>query len=332
MKNRAFYAWLVAIAVLIPLARAGVAQVGGSPVGGAGSSRTSPNTAAHGGGVTVVSEDFVRMKLAPGFMVSLTVLDDPDFTGSYRIDDQGNIDVPILGTLHVAGATVSEARVLIRNKLMDDQILKDPQVELMVLEYAAPEVTIIGEVGSPGRYPLLASRSLVDVLALAGGPTSTAGNEVEITHGSGGGEPEMVHYSKAISPKEVGSVIVSPGDTVRVKRAGIVYVLGSVARPGGYVMHEEGTITLLQAMSMAGGTAVAASTGTIILLRRNADGTEEKIALPYNKIVHGKVADVQLHATDVVYVSASTIKTIYVNTQQVMNTAASAAIYTTLIY
>src|SRR5208282_1502681 len=206
MMHKSVHALLIAVALLSSLTVAAYAQTGsqgvvGSPLGG--SSGHGAPSASRGGGATVLSEDFVRMKLAPGFLVGLNILDDPDFTGSFRIDEQGDIAVPTLGTLHVAGETVSEARTQIRKKLIEDKILKDPQVDLNVQEYAAPEVTIIGEVGSPGKYTLLASRNLVDVLALAGGPTPAAGSTVEITHGSAGGQPTLIHYSRASSPRAV---------------------------------------------------------------------------------------------------------------------------------
>ena len=196
--------------------------------------------------------------------MALNVLDDPDLAGSFRVDQLGDITLPILGTMHVAGETVSEARVQIREKLLDDQILKDPQVNLTVLEYTAPEVTIIGEVAVPGRYPLLIPRALVEVLALAGGTTLVAGNEVQITRGSVGVGPLLVHYSRATNPTAVENAIVNPGDTVQVKRAGIVYVLGWVTRPGGYVMQEEGTLSVLQAISLANGTSLTAHTDMFI--------------------------------------------------------------------
>ena len=144
--------------------------------------------------------------LAPGFMVGLNVLDDPDFSGSFRIDEQGNIFLPILGTVHIAGETISEARTQIKKRLQDDQILRDPQVEITVLEYTETEVTIIGEVASPGKHPLLSPHKLVDVLALAGGITQVAGNQILITRGNSGGEPVLVHYSKSTDPKTVDSI------------------------------------------------------------------------------------------------------------------------------
>lgn len=300
----------------------------GNPSGAASNrNRTDVSPLTPNSDLKVVPQDFAKLKLAPGFLVALNVLDDTDFTGTFRIDEQGDIAVPILGTVHIAGETASEARTQIKNQLFKEQILKDPQVTLTILEYTAPEVTIIGEVGSPGKYPLLVPRNLIDVLALAGGPTMIAGNEVQITSSSAGSKPVLVHYSKGSNPKSVEDVIVHPGDTVQVKRAGIVYVLGAVNRPGGYVMQEEGTLNVLQAISLANGTAVSASTKTIYLLHRNADGTEVDIALPYRGISHGKRADVQLHATDVLFVPTSTIKSILTNSQSVLASAASASIY-----
>lgn len=326
MTSKNLHSLLVTAAVFILLGSTCVAQVGVS-ARGTNSSQTSGNGVGRGSGLGAVPEDFAKMKLAPGFMVGLNVLDDPDFSSSFRIDEEGNIDVPILGTIHVAGETVSEARVQIRKKLLEGKILKDPQVELTVMEYTESDVTVIGEVVSPGKRPLLSPEKLVDVLALAGGPTVAAGNQVQITRGAEGGEPVLVHYSKATDPKAVDDVIVYPGDTVQVKRAGIVYVLGAVNRPGGFVMQEDGTLNVLQAISLAYGTNLLASTRTFYLLRRNPDGTVAYVALPYKKIVTGKSANVQLHATDVLYVPTSTFKLIYSDLQSVINSAATTSIY-----
>ncbi len=326
MTSKNLQVLLVTAAVLILFASPGVAQVGGSPRNDS-SSRTSSNETARPQGLGAVPEDFAKMKLAPGFMVGLNVLDDQDFAGSFRIDEQGNIALPILGTMHIAGETVSEARTQIRKKLLENKILKDPQVELNVLEYTETDVTIMGEVANPGRHPLLSPGKLVDVLALAGGTTVAAGNEVQITRGIGGGEPVLVHYSKSTDPKTVENVIVNPGDTVQVKRAGIVYVLGAVNRPGGYVMQEEGTLNVLQAIALADGTTTLASAKTIYLLRRNANGSVVYVALPFNKMARGKSSNVELHATDVLYVPMSTVKLLYSDVQMVLNSAASASIY-----
>src|SRR5258708_10164877 len=236
MTHKCHHAWLVAAALLISLAEAGVARVGGQQLPGSSSGVVSGNHQAGAGtmqssGLTVVPADFVKLTLGPGLLLSLNVLDDPDLVGAFRIDQSGDITPPVLGAMHVAGETVTEARIQIRKRLLDDQILKESEVSLTVLEYTSSEVTIVGEVNSPGRYPLLIPRGLVDVLALAGGATLTASDEVQITRGNAEPRPTsiMVHYSRATDPDAVKQAIVNPGDTVLVKRAGIVYVLGAVS-------------------------------------------------------------------------------------------------------
>lgn len=351
MRYKLVRASLITVALLISftvlcVAQAGTRQMPGQQMPGSstlsssaaavGQSRSNSAATMQSSALMMVPEDFAKLTLAPGFLVSLNVLDDADMGGAFRVDQNGDIDVPVLGTMHVAGETISQARVEIRRRLLEDQILKDPQVNLAVLEYTAPQVTIVGEVTSPGKYPLLAPRTLVDVLALAGGTTLTAGNEIQITRGGANGKPipesDLVHYSRATDPDTVKQAIVDPGDTVLVKRAGIVYVLGAVVRPGGYVMQEEGTLNVLQAISLANGTALAAKTGTIYLLRRNADGSEVDIALPYKKLIRGQSAEVQLQAKDVLYVPTSQVKAIFSNGSSILASAASASIYAVAVH
>jgi polysaccharide export outer membrane protein len=327
MTHRAAHIGLVAAGLLLSLASAGVAQLTASAAGGSSSAKPSAGAAMGSSGLSTVPEDFSKLTLAPGFLVSLSVLDDADFGGTFRVDQQGGITVPILGTMHVAGETVPEARVQIRNKLLEDRFLKDPQVNLAVVEYTPPEITIIGEVASPGKYPLLSPRNLVDVLALAGGPTLTAANEVQITSVSAEHKTSLVHYSRRTNPQAVEGVIVQPGDTVQVKRAGIVYVLGAVIRPGGYVMQEEGTLSVLQAIALAYGTTTLAANSKIYIMHQNPDGSVGYVPVNYKKMTRGKSADVQLRAADVLFVPSSKIKMIYSNTQQIMNQAVLIGLY-----
>lgn len=341
MKHKLLFAGLAMVALLAPAYRSfgqndmqvttRVATMNSAPSKVSSQDR-SDASAMRTPGLMVVPEDFAKLTLAPGFLLSLNVLDDPDLVGTFRIDQHGDLSLPILGTMHVAGETVSEARVQIQNVLLKNQILNDPQVNLTVLEYTVPEVTIIGEVASPGRYPLLVPRSLVDVLAFAGGATLIAGNQVQITRGSADAEPMLVDYSRATDPHAVNKVMVNPGDTVFVKQAGIVYVLGAVNRPGGYVMQEEGTLNVLQAIALANGTAIAANTGTLHLLRRNDQGTVVDIPLSYKKLVRGQTSDVQLQARDVLYVPTDNLKSIFSNGSSILAAASSASIYAVAVH
>ena len=157
MMDKFLAASLVAAAFLVIIPQVGYGQIGmpttsASQNGGArGLGRSTASPIDRGAGLAAVPEDFAQLKLAPGFLVGLDgTLDDSDFQGSYRVDQDGDIIVPILGTMHVAGKTASEARTQIRKSLIDGRILNDPQVDLDILEYTMSQVTIIGESGEPG--------------------------------------------------------------------------------------------------------------------------------------------------------------------------------------
>jgi polysaccharide biosynthesis/export protein len=293
-----------------------------------------PGSGSQGGSMVpgMVPEQFAHLRLAPGDLLDLNVLDDTDFTGQFRVDEQGNITVPQIGSLHVAGGTTSDAQQQISKVLLDRGLLRNPQVELNLIEYTAPQVTILGEVESPGVFPLLAPESLEDVLALAGGPTMVAGDQIKITPPKSTGPPIEIHYSRQMDAKNLEHVIVHAGDTVQVMRAGIVYVLGSVNRPGGYVMQEDGKLSVLQAVSIAGGTSIIASTGSVYVLRKGQDNTYVWLQLPFKKMTQGKALDVQLRAEDMVYVPTNRFKATVTSTQGILAAATSASIYAGVIY
>jgi len=297
------------------------------------SSPTISNSTFHQGqGPAMVPPHFAQLKLGPGFLLGLNVLDDSDFTSEFRVDEAGNINLPELGTIHVAGMTIADARDEIVKELVTHGILKNPQVELNVVEYTAPQVTVLGAVASPGVFPLLAPEGLADVLALAGDTTILAGDQIEITPPNSGSKPQTVHYSRGMDTKLLNSVVVQPGDTVHVQRAGVVYVLGGVNRPGGYVMQQNGNLSILQAIAIAGGTGVTASIKWVYIMHRNGDNTTAWFQVPYRKMTEGKVADVQLHTNDVLFVPTSRLKYTFMNTQSILSSAASSSIYAAMIY
>lgn len=341
-SNRLFDLSLAAGAVLLFSSSLSAQSMSGPPSLGqllaqrpANSTGVSPATkggladAAGGAPATKPSEvpkDFVDLRLGPGFLVGLNVLDDTDFVGEFRVDPQGYLPLPIIGSVHVGGETASEARAQITQVLLDKKILLNPQVNLSVLEYVAPQVILQGEVAIPGTYSLLAPRKLVDVLALGGGLTLLAGNQVVIAHGNSALPPEIVSYSKASDPSLVENVMVQPGDTVQVRRAGVVYVLGAVVRPGGYVMQEDGKLNVLQAITLAFGSTPAAS-DDIFILHQGEHGNNIETTFSYKQLREDKQMNIELAATDVVYLRPSTIKTILSVNSALLSAAASASVY-----
>jgi polysaccharide export outer membrane protein len=310
------------------LAPSTLAAQEGSAASSFSSSHAALGTGSSGPGR--VPSDIANLRLAPGFTVRLSVLDDPDFAGTFRVDEHGNLNVPVLGRVHVEGETASDAEVHLQKMLLDGRLLKDPQIELTVVEFPEGEITVLGEVARPGLVAVHGARKLADVLALAGGTTVTAGNEVEISRGGTEEDSESIHYS--LDPAAMETTFVRPGDTVLVKRAGIVYVLGAVNRPSGIVMQEKGTLDVLQAIALAGGTTQMASIGTIYLLRRQPDHSTKVIALPYKKMTRGKPVDDQLLAEDILFVPTNKIKMAYADVQGVITAVATVGVYTAAGY
>jgi polysaccharide export outer membrane protein len=280
------------------------------------------------GALAAVPEDFSKVLLGPGFLLTLQVYNAPEMSLNLRIDDSGAVNIPLAGSVLIGGQTVAAAEKTIADALESRELFKNPQVSLNVVQYTSGSVNVLGEVQSPGRIPVLAPRSLADILALAGGETQTAGEDIEIKRTVNGQEQsEHVRYAPGSSTESLRDLIVSPGATVYVHRAGIIYVLGSVSRPGGYLMINGGTLDVMQALALAQGTNPTAAVGSIRIVRKNADGTIAEIHVPYKQIAGGKVKPATLEHDDVIYVPASKFKSAMLAGTGVLATTAGAAVY-----
>jgi polysaccharide export outer membrane protein len=280
------------------------------------------------GALTAVPDDFSDLRLAPGFLLNISVYDEPEFDTHVRVDEKGDISLPLLGSIHVAGKTIPEAQKAIQDKFRAAQILKDPQVTLNVDQYVSSSVTVLGEVQSPGRIQLLAPHNLLDVIGMAGGETNLAGDTIQVENPSESGNTVHVyHYARGRDENEARNVLVKPGDIIRVKRAGIVYVLGAVNRPGGYVMQEDGALDVAQAISMAMGTTMQAKIGGIRVVRHDQNGNITEIPVAYKDIVGGKEKPLQLEAQDIVYVPVSKLKSVFTAGSTIVGQTGAATIY-----
>jgi polysaccharide biosynthesis/export protein len=322
--------------VLLTFGASANSSAQGTPIGAASTlsgAGGGSHPVSHGAssGVTAVPEDFSKLTLSSGFLLSMTVYDMPEISGELRVDDLGNVDVPMSGELHVTGMTLPQAKLAIQQKLSDAQILKNPKINLDVVQYSGENVTVTGEVGAPGRIQLLAPHSLSDVLGMVGGETQLAGNSIEVRRMVDGNlQTQEVKYARSSGiTDEIKAFIVKPGDTITIPRAGIVYVMGAVNRPGGYVMQEDGNLNVSQALSLALGTTINASVESIRVVRKDAQGKLTEIHVPYGAITKGKAEPMTLQAQDLVYVPVSKIKTVFSQGLGIMSSTASALIYTT---
>jgi polysaccharide export outer membrane protein len=262
--------------------------------------------------------------IGPGDEVEVAVYGAPDLSEHTRVSANGNISMPLIGYVRIAGLSSSEAEEAIDAKLRQENIVKDPQVSVYVKEYTSSGISVAGEVAKPGFYSALGPHRLFDVLQAAGGPTDKAASEVTISHRDQK-DVTTLHISKDPAEMATSNIDLQPGDTVVVPKAGIVYVLGEVTRPGGYVLNSTGGITVLQVVAAAGGPTHVASAGKTRLLRRTENGFQEQ-GVDLKKLLRGKAHDVPVRDQDILFIPSSGIKTA-LNAGALVATASTAAIY-----
>jgi polysaccharide biosynthesis/export protein len=278
--------------------------------------------------LAAIAQSGESLRIGPGDQIHVTVVDSPELDQHPRVTDAGEVPLIGVGAVKIAGLTPAEAATAVHDKLIAAHYLNHPEVTVTVEQYATQTVSVLGQVRASGAYPIGTARPVVDVLALAGGLNEVADRNIVIERR---GDPEHpLHYNLANDGVLAlqTSVLVYPGDTVMVPKAGIVYVLGDVNRPGGFVMDNNSTeLTLLQALARAGGVSRTAKQGHAKLLRKDATGYHET-QLSLGEIQKGKQQDIALAPGDVLYVPFSYAKNIAVSgSSGIISSVSSAAVY-----
>lgn len=274
-------------------------------------------------GVAIPSDNLL---VGPGDLVAITVFDIPELGTESRVSNSGELDYPLLGSVKLLGKTASEASSLIAAGLRDGGYVREPRVSVSIREYATQGIAVTGEVHSPGTFPLIGTHTLLDCLSAAGGLTSFASHTITITH-TGSVEPSVYTIDTRPAQSWKTNPVVKPGDRIEVARAGLVYVIGDVARPGGFVMENGEPLTVLRAMALAGGGNRTARLSKARIVRKTETGVEET-HVPVKALLAGKMPDIELHSDDVLYIPGSEAETIAVRTaQSLLNAVAYSAIY-----
>jgi polysaccharide export outer membrane protein len=250
--------------------------------------------------------DQSAMTIGPGDLIDLSVYQVPELIMKVRVDLNGVVSLPLIGDLRLAGLTVRDAQLLIARELIERQLVKKPEVSLFIEEFATQGITVYGEVSTPGIYPLMGPHKLYDAISAAGGLTLKAGRTVTILHTGRLASEEVIDLSGG-KTLEQANVTISPGDTIIVSKAGVVYVLGEVNKPGAFLMENNTSISLLKSIALAGSTTKLASLKHVIIIRKSPEGAVE-IEVSLDKIYHAKASDMQLHAEDIVFVPLSNVK------------------------
>ncbi len=250
-----------------------------------------------------------QLRIGPGDLVEVTIFGVADFKQEGRISDSGEMSLPLIGTVHIGGSTIEDAGAIIKDKLVSGGYFRDPAVTVLIKDFASQGISVMGEVEKPGVYPAMSTRRLYDMVSLAGGFTNKAGKLVTITHRDKPTQPDSVVLTNDPAKSMQSNVVVYPGDTIVVSKAGIVYVVGDVGRPGGFVMENGEKMTVLQAIAMAQGVNRTAALSQAKLVRRNT-GQPEEVKIALKGILSAKSPDVDLMPEDILFIPGSIAKNV----------------------
>jgi polysaccharide export outer membrane protein len=222
--------------------------------------------------------------VGPQDVLNITLLGEADLARMITVDTDGTFDYPYVGRVKAAGLTLRAIEALIEKKLIEGKYYVSPQVTVEVTKYRSQNVYVLGEVRVPGQYALMGSMTVLQVLAAAGSPTPAAAGYVIVTRPSGiepllpqrevgGGSSLRVSIKELQSGQLPEGFALKDGDSINVPRAESVYVMGQVKAPGPYVI--EGSLTVMQAIAMAGGPTDRGAMGRVRITRRVGDRVEE---------------------------------------------------------
>jgi len=262
--------------------------------------------------------------LGPGDEIVIRAPDAPEIADRpVRIDMRGFINLPLVGRLQAGGLTVEQLEAELTRRLKT--YLVEPQVAVSVNQYRSQPVSVLGAVGSPGVLQLEGRKTLFEVLSLAGGLRPDAGDTIRITRRKQWGriplpgateDPTGQFWTAEVPVKSVmeaqnpeQNILVCPFDVITVPRAQMVYVIGSVRKPGGFVLGDKEILTVLQALSLAEGLDRGAAPQNAKILRASQGSTTRtEIPIDLKRILQGKASDVPLGPDDILFVPGSTSK------------------------
>lgn len=260
--------------------------------------------------------------LGPADLLDISVYGVPELSEKARVNNSGDVYLPLIDYVHVGGLTPEEAQSVIEKRLSDGGFVNNPHVILLVSESATSSVTLIGEVAHPGPYNVAGERHILDLISVAGGFTDKASRAITVTHRSDSSHTVTVKLPADFTPSDPSNVVVEPGDTIVVKRGPVFYVVGDVGKPSAFISDSE-NLTILKAIALAGGANKTAAMGGTTILRRTPEGTQQ-IKVPLKKIMSAKVKDMPMQSEDILFVPSSTRKVVAARSAEALTQMATA--------
>jgi polysaccharide biosynthesis/export protein len=323
IKRVKLFGWVLISCLGVPASLA-AQQLPGKP-DNAQPAQTTPAI----GPLDKVPSDPMGMRLGAGDLLEVSVYNVPELTSKARIGSSGDVYLPLINNVHLAGLTSEEAEKALEKRLADGGFVKDPHVTILVDQSVSQTASLLGEVARPGVYPLVGEQRLFDLISTAGGLTEKAGRSITLTHRDQPQAPITIAISRNLADHPDSNVPVVAGDTIMVRKADVVYVVGDVGRPSGLLM-ESGRLTVLQAIALAGGTTRTAKLTAARIIRQGPNGISET-PVPLKKILEAKAPDLPMQADDILFVPTSAGKAFAGHTLQAALQAAAAASVITVL-
>jgi polysaccharide biosynthesis/export protein len=277
------------------------------------------------------AEDY---RIGPGDLLSVSVVDAPEFGGKFRVTDSGSIDIPgVPNSIHAEGKSSIELSRTIRKAFIDAKQLRDPKVNVFIEEYRGSTISVVGAVSKPAVYPLQKRIKVIEALSMAGGALPGAGNTVTIVRGAASaevtntavGSVQIIPMTRLIKGEDLSAnVEVRNGDVLNVSAAQVVYVVGAVNKPGGFVMSDPSSgVSAVQALALAEGFKPTASAHHAVIVRQStSNNSRTEFPVDLDLMQKGKLTDLVLAPNDILYVPQSGAK----QTLQVVSQVAMAAV------
>lgn len=265
--------------------------------------------------------------------VTIHALNAPDMSDKpFRLDADGDLKLPMVGRIHAGGLTCEQLEAEIAKRLK--VYLEEPEVTVSITEFRSQPVSVLGEVGAPGVHQLEGRKTLLEMLAVAGGLRPDSGATVKITRRleygripvPGAADDPTGQFSIAeINLRDVmdakkpeSNILIRPHDVLSIPRADKVYVIGEVGHAGSLPLNEGQTLSVLEAVSSSGGILRTAAASHARILRPIPGSSKRtEVAVDVKRILAGQSDDVPLLAGDVLVVPGSTGKRAILRTVEV---------------
>jgi polysaccharide export outer membrane protein len=245
--------------------------------------------------------------IRPGDIVEVQVFDAPEYSVRMPVSPAGEIAIPYAGLFHIEGMTSIQAAPAIARLFLQQQILRDPRV-IVTTEQFGYNVTVMGEVRSPGIYALAGKKRLIDMLTQAGGVSDRAGHVIEIFPSGSMKNPQTVLWDPTLRENDNAELEIKTGETILVSRCGVVYVGGNVTRPGAFPLCDSNHTTLSEVMALAQGAKPSSWSQRTLLLRTSESGTRVVQKVKLEDVLRGRAVDITMQPDDILFIPPIVLK------------------------